>query len=83
MPKSLPKTRKQITKKKGASALDSLHANSRDSQRLRRAAMRDDKLAKLATAKRKADQPVCEFLHRFIVCNYNMDLGTSMVNVDE
>jgi translation machinery-associated protein 16 len=56
MPKSLEKTRKKIAKKKGN--ITALHENSRDSQRLRRAQMRDDKLEKVASARRKNDQPL-------------------------
>ncbi|PSS07034.1 hypothetical protein M430DRAFT_129424 [Amorphotheca resinae ATCC 22711] len=58
MPKSLEKTRKQISKKK--SDITALHENSRDSQRLRRAQMRDDKLVRVAAARRKIDQPLIE-----------------------
>ncbi|KAH6677433.1 translation machinery-associated protein 16 [Halenospora varia] len=56
MPKSLEKTRKKIAKKKGN--ITALHENSRDSQRLRRAQMRDDKLIRVASARRKGDQPL-------------------------
>ena len=56
MPKSLEKTRKRISKKKGDITV--LHENSRDSQRLRRAQMRDDKLVRVAAARRKTDQPL-------------------------
>lgn len=56
MPKSLEKTRKKIAKKKGN--ITALHENSRDSQRLRRALMRDDKLIKVASARRKNDKPL-------------------------
>lgn len=55
MPKSLEKTRKKISKKKGA--ITALHENSRDSQRLRRAEMRDDKLARVARGRKKNDRP--------------------------
>ena len=58
MPKSLEKTRKKIAKKKGN--ITALHENSRDSQRLRRALMRDDKLIRVASARRKNDQPLSE-----------------------
>ena len=59
MPKSLEKTRKKISKKKGN--ITALHENSRDSQRLRRAEMRDHKLVKVASARRKNDQPLGVF----------------------
>ncbi|KAG4435910.1 hypothetical protein IFR05_008604 [Cadophora sp. M221] len=58
MPKSLEKTRKKIAKKKGN--ITALHENSRDSQRLRRALMRDDKLIKVASARRKNDKPLVQ-----------------------
>lgn len=54
MPKSLEKTRKRISKKKGD--ITSLHENSRDALRLRRALMRDDKLIRVASARRKSDK---------------------------
>ncbi|CAG8958641.1 hypothetical protein HYFRA_00009958 [Hymenoscyphus fraxineus] len=56
MPKSLEKTRKKIAKKKGN--ITALHENSRDSQRLRRAQNRDDKLLRVASARKKNDKPL-------------------------
>lgn len=56
MPKSLDKARKHISKKKGN--ITALHENSRDSQKLRRALMRDDKLVRVASSRRKNDQPL-------------------------
>ena len=64
MPKSLEKTRKKIAKKKGN--INALHENSRDSQRLRRALMRDDKLIRVASARRKNDQPLSESVHSYL-----------------
>ncbi|CZS97943.1 probable TMA16 Protein putative involved in cytoplasmic ribosome function [Rhynchosporium agropyri] len=58
MPKSLEKTRKKIAKKKGN--ITALHENSRDSMKLRRALMRDDKLVKVASARRKNDKPLVQ-----------------------
>ncbi|KAG0647074.1 hypothetical protein D0Z07_7274 [Hyphodiscus hymeniophilus] len=58
MPKSLEKTRKKIAKKK--TNITALHENSRDSQRLRRAANRDDKISRIASARKKNDQPLIE-----------------------
>lgn len=57
MPKSLVKVQKKLAKKKGSS--NSLHENSRDAQRLRRAGARAEKLDKLAAARAKANQPHC------------------------
>ncbi len=55
MPKNLAKLQKKISKKKGN--ITSLNENSRDSQRLRRAGARGEKLEKLAAARAKANQP--------------------------
>lgn len=55
----LEKTRKAIVKKKGQ--IDAIHEFSRDSKRLHRAAARDDKLVKIASARRKADRPYRSF----------------------
>ncbi|KAK8088472.1 hypothetical protein PG997_003433 [Apiospora hydei] len=52
---TLEKARKAIVKKKGQ--IDAIHQFSRDSKRLHRAAARDDKLDKIASARRKADRP--------------------------
>ena len=57
MPKNLAKVQKKIAKKKGNS--NSLHENSRDAQKLRRAGARSEKLDKLAAARAKAKQPHC------------------------
>ncbi|MCJ1483929.1 hypothetical protein MMC06_004097 [Schaereria dolodes] len=54
MPKSLAKVHKKIIKKGGN--ITSLHENSRDSQRLRRASARDDKLARVSAARAKVNQ---------------------------
>ncbi|RYP67527.1 hypothetical protein DL769_005739 [Monosporascus sp. CRB-8-3] len=59
MPKtSFEKTRKAIAKKKGP--IESLHQYSRDSKRLHRAQVRDEKLEKIAASRRKNDQPYLE-----------------------
>ena len=55
MTKSLAKVQKKISKK-GVS-ITSLHENSRNSQRLRRASARDDKLARVSAARAKANKP--------------------------
>lgn len=57
MPKSLEKTRKQIAKKRNGT-IGALHQFSRDSKRLHKAQVRDDRLEKLASARRKQDQPL-------------------------
>ncbi|KIN01024.1 hypothetical protein OIDMADRAFT_103715 [Oidiodendron maius Zn] len=76
MPKSLEKTRKRISKKKGDITV--LHENSRDSQRLRRAQMRDDKLVRVAAARRKNDQPLLQraaYFQEAIRNNGSLPLG--------
>lgn len=57
MPKSLAKVQKKVAKKKGNS--NSLHENSRDAQKLRRAGARSERLDKVAAARAKANQPHC------------------------
>lgn len=57
--KSLSKVQKHIQKRKGKAP--ALNENSRDSKRLRRAAGRDDKLKKQATAKSRQSQPYCMY----------------------
>ncbi|KAI1139254.1 translation machinery-associated protein 16 [Hypoxylon sp. FL0543] len=58
MPKTFDKTRKAIARKKGA--IDSLHQYSRDSKRLHRAQVRDEKLEKIAASRKKNDRPYLE-----------------------
>ena len=55
MARALHKVQKQLSKKRGGK-LNSLHENSRDSQRLRRAGAREDKIAKLVAAASRANQ---------------------------
>jgi hypothetical protein len=57
MAKTLEKTRKQIAKKRNGT-IDALHQKSRDSKRLHRAQVRDERLEKIAEARRKKDQPL-------------------------
>lgn len=59
MPHNLSKVQRKIAKKKGRST--SLHENSRDAQKLRRASARSDRLEKLSKAKSKAHEPLCRF----------------------
>ncbi|KAI4097121.1 MAG: hypothetical protein LQ344_000530 [Seirophora lacunosa] len=58
MPKNLAKVQKKIAKKKGN--VSSLHENSRDARRLRRAGARSEKLEKLAAARGRATQPLLQ-----------------------
>lgn len=55
MPRALSKVQKHISKKRGGKPT-SLHQNSRDAQRLRRAGAREEKLNKLLDAATKANQ---------------------------
>ncbi|KAL8713870.1 MAG: hypothetical protein Q9220_002015 [cf. Caloplaca sp. 1 TL-2023] len=55
MPKQLDKVYKKIAKKKGR--LNSLHENSRDAKRLRRASGRAEKLERVAAERANAYQP--------------------------
>lgn len=57
MAKTLEKTRKQISKKKNG-AIDSLHEKSRNARRLHKAQVRDERLDKIAIARRKQDKPL-------------------------
>lgn len=55
MPSSYAKVQKHVSKKKG-SKINALHENSRDSQRLRRAVGRDDKISRAAAVREKANE---------------------------
>lgn len=57
MPKTLEKTRKQIAKKRNGD-IGALHQFSRNSKRLHKAQIRDERLEKLAAARKKQDQPL-------------------------
>lgn len=59
MPKSLEKTRKRIAKKRNGNIV--LHEFSRDTKKLHKAQVRDERLEKLAAARKKHDQPL---IHR-------------------
>ncbi|KAJ2904112.1 uncharacterized protein MKZ38_008830 [Zalerion maritima] len=56
---TLSKTRKQISKKRNGN-MDSLHQNSRNTKRLHRALIRDEKLDKIASSRKKSEQPRLE-----------------------
>ncbi|KAH7361863.1 translation machinery-associated protein 16 [Plectosphaerella cucumerina] len=59
MPKSLEKTRKHIAKKRNGT-IDALHQYSRDSRRMHRASLRDEKLGKQGSLRNKKEQPLLE-----------------------
>ncbi|KAI0007855.1 translation machinery-associated protein 16 [Xylariaceae sp. FL0662B] len=80
MPKTLERTRKAIAKKKGP--IESLHQYSRDSKRLHRAQVRDEKLEKIAATRRKIDQPYIEratFFQEAIKQNKNQPLQVDVI----
>lgn len=62
MAKTLEKTRKQIAKKRNGS-VEALHGKSRDSKRLHRAQVRDDRLEKIALTRRRQDKPLRSCLY--------------------
>ena len=55
---SYEKTRKHIQKKRHGN-IEALHEFSRDSRRLHRASVRDQKIDKLAASRGKREQPMC------------------------
>lgn len=55
MPSKLAKVQKHVKKKKGAK-ITSLHENSRDAQRLRRAGNRDDRIQRLTALRGKVNK---------------------------
>jgi translation machinery-associated protein 16 len=59
MPKSLHKVHKHIIKKKGKNL--ALHANSRDSRMLQRAAARDSRVQRVVSTREKLNAPLSEF----------------------
>ncbi|TDZ21713.1 Translation machinery-associated protein 16-like protein [Colletotrichum orbiculare MAFF 240422] len=59
MPTTVSKTRKQIAKKRNGQ-IEALHEFSRDSKRLHKASVRDQKLEKLASARSKKEQPLLD-----------------------
>jgi translation machinery-associated protein 16 len=54
MPKSLSKVHKHIAKKRGV--VEALHENSRDAKRLRRAGIRDDRVARVSVTMARGRQ---------------------------
>lgn len=64
MPSTLSKVRKHVAKKKG-DKIKSLHENSRDAARLRRASARDDRVARINTVKQKLNSRWVERVEYF------------------
>jgi translation machinery-associated protein 16 len=67
MPNTLDKTRKRISKKRGGLP-NALHEKSRDSLRLHKAGVRDQRLEKLAAARGKKEQPILDRVAFFQDC---------------
>lgn len=65
MAKTLIKARKAIAKKRGGE-VPAMHAFSRDSKRLQTAQIRDERLDKLASARKKHDRPLCKLTFAFV-----------------
>lgn len=59
MPGMLHKTRKQIAKKRGG-VINALHEKSRDSLRLHKAGVRDQRIEKLAASRTKKERPLID-----------------------
>jgi hypothetical protein len=59
MAKTVEKTRKEIAKKKGGT-VNALHERSRDSRRLHRAQVRDERLNKILDSRKRREQPMCK-----------------------
>ncbi|KAL2752153.1 hypothetical protein ACRALDRAFT_1078209 [Sodiomyces alcalophilus JCM 7366] len=59
MARTLEKTRKKIAKKRNG-PVEALHEFSRDSKRLRRATIRDQKLGRMAVSRSRKEQPFLE-----------------------
>ena len=68
MPSKLAKVQKHVSKKKGSKA-HSLHENSRDARRLRRAGARDDRVARISSVREKANR---QFLERIAFFQDNL-----------
>ncbi|KAI5462328.1 translation machinery-associated protein 16 [Mariannaea sp. PMI_226] len=64
MPGSLDKTRKQISKKRNG-VINALHEKSRDSLRLHKAGVRDQRIEKLAAARSKKERPLIDRVSYF------------------
>ncbi|KAK4111626.1 hypothetical protein N656DRAFT_144041 [Canariomyces notabilis] len=81
MAKTLEKTRKQIAKKRNGTVA-ALHEKSRDSRRLHRAQVRDDRLERIAESRRKKDQPLLarvSFFQEFVREHGNKPVGLELV----
>lgn len=79
MPGSLDKTRKQIAKKRGGT-INALHAKSRDSLRLHKAGVRDQRIEKLARSRSKKERPLSEFIY-FLIFNFPHTRNVNLENI--
>ncbi|KAK1757239.1 translation machinery-associated protein 16 [Echria macrotheca] len=87
MAKTFEKARKQIAKKRNGS-IDALHQHSRDSKRLHKAQVRDERLEKIAESRRKRDKPLIQrVLHFQAVIRENgykpLDLAAVQSKINE
>ncbi|KAM0262497.1 hypothetical protein ACHAQJ_001751 [Trichoderma viride] len=78
MGSTLQKTRKQISKKRGGE-VNALHEKSRDSMRLNKAGIRDQRLEKLASSRNKRERPIVDRVD-FFQANVR-DQGTKPLEV--
>ncbi|KAK0625351.1 translation machinery-associated protein 16 [Bombardia bombarda] len=82
MANTFEKTRKQIAKKRGGN-IEALHQNSRNSKRLHKAQVRDDRLEKIERARKKQDRPLLEravFFQQAVRENQNQPLALDAVH---
>ncbi|CAM1504246.1 Fc.00g018370.m01.CDS01 [Cosmosporella sp. VM-42] len=77
MPGMLNKTRKQISKKRGG-VLPALHAKSRDSMRLHKAAIRDQRVEKLAASRYKKEKPLVDRVAFFQTALRSKEAGCTL-----
>lgn len=76
MPKSLRKTSRRISNKRGGD-VTALHENSRDSRSLRRAGGRDDKLERMAAERKRHNRPTCMDFHETMIVWASIDMFDS------
>lgn len=86
MPSKLAKVHKQVAKKKG-SKINSLHENSRDAKRLRRAGARDDRVARLSASRERNNKAwldrIAFFQDRLPETLHPLDVGEIQALINE
>ncbi|KAL2835042.1 translation machinery-associated protein 16 [Aspergillus cavernicola] len=80
MPKSLSKVHKHITKKRGVGVLEAMHENSRDAKLLRRAGIRDDRVARISATMARGRQ---SYVDRIIYLKEAIPEGTVTFSDDD